>query len=81
MQFNVPNKCYEFKPNTDLFKMCKCYEMNIILLFLMKCCLDFVCQKIWITQEKKLIQHWNATPHSLMNSNILVYGKRRCRDG
>ena len=26
VQFNVPQKCYEFKPNTELKDMCKCYN-------------------------------------------------------
>ena len=26
VQFNVPKKCYEFKPNTELLKTCKWYE-------------------------------------------------------
>ena len=50
MQFNVPQKCYEFKPNTELLKMCKCYEMkHFSMLFLMKLlfgfCLDFLLPK------------------------------------
>ena len=30
VQFNIPQKCYEFKPNTELLKTCKCYEMNTL---------------------------------------------------
>ena len=32
VQFNVPQKCYEFKPNTELIKdVCKCYEMKYVI--------------------------------------------------
>ena len=34
VQFNVPQKCYEFKPNTELIKdMCKCYEHTLVCYF------------------------------------------------
>ena len=52
VQFNVPQKCYEFKLSTELLN-----AMNTML-FLRNCCLDFVwifcCQKIWITQASNL---------------------------
>ena len=33
VQFNVPQKCYEFKPNTELLKTCKCYEHTLVCYF------------------------------------------------
>ena len=32
VQFSVL-KCYEFKPNTELLKMCKCYEHTLVCYF------------------------------------------------
>ena len=67
VQFNVPQKSYEFKPNSKLKDMCKCYEHTLVFYFSWNCCLDFFwnfcCQKVWITQAsnleitKKLWQH------------------------
>ena len=56
VQFNVPKKCNEFKPNTELLKTCKCCEQ--VFYFPRNCCLDFLwifcCPKIWITQASNL---------------------------
>ena len=30
VQFNVPKKCYEFKPNTELLKTCKCHKHTLV---------------------------------------------------
>ena len=58
VQLNFPQKCHEFKPNTELLKTCKCYEHTLVSYFSWNCCLDFVwifCfQKIWITQASNL---------------------------
>ena len=51
MQFNVPQKCYEFKPNTELLKTCvnALKRTHFNMLFLMKLlfgfCLDFLLPK------------------------------------
>ena len=51
MQFNVPQKCYEFKQNTELLKTCvnAMKRTHFRMLFLMKLlfgfCLDFLLPK------------------------------------
>ena len=30
VQFKVPQKCEEFKPNPELLKTCKCYEHTLV---------------------------------------------------
>ena len=57
VQFNVPKKCYEFKSNTELKNMCKCYEHTLVCYFheigvgfCLDCCqkkLDNTGQVIW----------------------------------
>ena len=49
VQFNVPQKCYEFKPNTELLKTYINAMTHFNMLFLMKLlfgfCLDFLLPK------------------------------------
>ena len=59
-QFNGPQKCYEFKPNTELLKTCvnAMKLTHFSLLYLMKLLsvlfLDFCLPKKWITQASNL---------------------------
>ena len=58
VQFNVLQKCYEFKPNTELLKPCKCYEHILYVISHEIVVWNFVwifCwQKNWITQASNL---------------------------
>ena len=49
VQFYVPQKCCQFKPNTELLKTCKRYEHTLVCYFsclLFGFCLDFLLPKI-----------------------------------
>ena len=45
VQFNVAQKCYEFKPNTELVKTCVNAMNTLSMLFLMKLLFGFFVAK------------------------------------
>ena len=75
VQFNVPQKCYEFKPNTELLKT-SVNAMNTLYYVISHEIVVwiFCCQKIWITQVSNL----EITPKNYGNTEQAMQKLSKC---